>query len=66
MNELAIAYIEYLSKLKSVKLPKMPNFNVAAYNDNEYLSAIDALMLDFDKVNDIKVTEGFFKGDYGS
>ncbi len=66
MNELAIAYIEYLENLKSIKLPKMPKFKISAYTDNEYLSVIDSLMLDFDKVEDLEITETFIKGDYGS
>ena len=66
MNELAIAYIEYLANLKGLKLPKMPKFNTSAYTDNEYLNAIDALMRDYDKVDDVRVTENFIKGDYGS
>jgi len=56
-------YIEYLSNFKELNRPKMPNFDVGAYTDIEYVNAIKEINLDFDKVDDFKVYEKFLKGE---
>ncbi len=63
MNELAMAYIEYIAKLKTVKKPKMPKFDVLAYNDSDYILAIENIMKDYQSVDDFAVYEFFLKGD---
>ena len=47
-----IAYEKYLLKFGVVEKPLMPNFDVFAYTDNEYLSAISDIMNCYDCVDD--------------
>lgn len=62
MIEEVQAYIEYLAKFKQVERVEMPNFDVEAYTDNEYLQAIFDLMKDFDSFIDLDVTINRLKG----
>ncbi len=66
MDKLINEYINYLSKLNEITRPKMPRIITTAYTDNEYLLAIDELMNDFDKIDDLSVTLRFLKERDGS
>ena len=63
MNEEAIAYIEYLSKLKEIKRPAMPIFDVLAYTDNEYLMSIKETEKDFEYIDDYYLSLHHLKGE---
>ena len=63
MNEEVIAYIEYLSKLEEIKRPLMPRIDVSAYTDNEYLTAIDEIIHDFENIADYPLTLRHLKGE---
>ena len=63
MRDEVEAYIEYLKSCGNTIKPTMPNFDLSAYNDNEYIFAIDELMLDFDKVDDLNLTLYHLKGE---
>ena len=56
MLEEIMAYEKYLLKFGVVEKPFMPNFDLFAYTDNEYLSAISDIMLNYDMVDDLGVT----------
>lgn len=56
MNEEINAYIEYLLNFSMVHKPIMPKFNVLAYTDNEYTSAIYNIMKDYSMVEDEYLT----------
>jgi len=59
----AEAYIEYLKNFNYVQKPKMPNFNVFAYTENEYLNAIYSINKDFECINDVELTLKYLKGE---
>lgn len=59
MSELIRKYIEYLSSLKQIDRPKMPKFDLKAYTDSEYTSAINSILADFDVVDDLQTTIKF-------
>ena len=40
MNEFVEAYIEFLLGFNYKELPVMPNFDISAYTDNEYINSI--------------------------
>ena len=63
MNEEAIAYIGYLSKLKEIKRPAMPIFDVLAYTDNEYLMSIKEIEKDFEYIDDYYLSLHHLKGE---
>lgn len=64
MNDLVSAYIEYLSGLKQIKKPKMPTFDVSAYNDIEYKKATQEIVEDFAKLEEDELEYvKFLKGD---
>ncbi|MBE5741028.1 MAG: hypothetical protein E7351_00625 [Clostridiales bacterium] len=63
MNEEINAYVEYIKKIGTVHRPKMPKFDISAYSDNEYLSAIEGLNVDFDAIDDEYLTIRHLKGD---
>lgn len=63
MNEEIIAYEKYLLNFGVVNKPKMPKFDLLAYTDNEYTSAIFELLKDFDLIDDGYLTVERFKGD---
>ena len=63
MNEEIKAYEEYLLNFGMFEKPKMPKFDLLAYTDNEYTSAIFELLKDFDMCDDLYLTVERFKGD---
>ena len=63
MNELAEAYIEYIAKLKTIRKPQMPKFDLSAYNDNNYKRMILNLNQEFDCFDDLNVYLAFLKGE---
>ena len=56
-------YQNYLLNFGVVKKPTMPNFDVSAYTDNEYLSIIFDLLKDFNSFDDEYLTIKHLKGD---
>lgn len=56
-------YEKYLLNFGMVKKPIMPKFDVSAYTDNEYASAIFDILKDFDLIDDEYLTVDRFKGD---
>lgn len=56
-------YIKYLSSFKEMNRPKMPNFDLSAYTDNEYQKVINEINQDFDVVDDFDVYLRFLKGE---
>lgn len=64
MIEEIIAYQNYLLSFGVVEKPPMPKFDVLAYTDNEYLSAIEQLMSDYDFIDDEHVTIKHLKGEW--
>ena len=63
MNEEIKAYEEYLLNFGMVEKPQMPKFDLQAYTENEYTSAIFELLKDFDKIDDEYLIVERFKGD---
>lgn len=63
MDEEINAYIKYLLDFGMVKKPIMPKFDVTAYTDNEYLSAIFQSLRDFDFFDDEYLTVEHLRGD---
>ena len=56
MNKEINAYAEYLLNFGVVKKPPMPNFDVSAYTDNEYLFSISDLNIIYDEIDDEYLT----------
>lgn len=56
MLEEIVAYEKYLLKFGVVERPFMPNFDLFAYTENEYLSAISDILLESDLIDDEGVT----------
>ena len=56
-------YEKYLLNFGVVNKPTMPKFDVSAYTDNEYTSAIFDILKDFDFIDDEYLTVNRFKGD---
>ena len=56
-------YQNYLLNFGVVKKPTMPNFDVSAYTDNEYLLAVFDLQKDFDFVDDDYLVIKHLKGE---
>lgn len=63
MKEEIYEYFDYLLNFNAVEKPSMPKFNVSAYTENEYISAVNDLMLDFEKFDDFETTLKYLKGD---
>lgn len=57
------AYIEFLLSFGEVNKPKMPKFDLTAYTDNEYISAIKEVQTLFDGIDDFQLTIKHLKGD---
>ena len=57
------AYVNYLLNFGMVEKPQMPNFDVRAYNDNEYLSVLNNTTLWFENIDDEYLTIKHLKGD---
>lgn len=62
MNDEIREYIVYLSRFIDIQKPKMPNFEISAYTDNEYVLAIDNIMIDYSKIDDLYLTLEYLKG----
>ena len=56
MLEEIVAYEKYLLKFGVVERPFMPNYDLFAYTENEYLSAISDILLESDLIDDEGVT----------
>lgn len=63
MNEEIMEYVKYLLNFGMVQKPEMPKFDVNAYTDNEYLSAIFESMNAFDLIDDEQLTIKHLKGE---
>jgi len=63
MWEETLAYFDYLFSFNEVQKPKMPKFNVDAYNDNEYIYAIHELQNDYEFIDDFQLTLNYLKGE---
>ncbi len=63
MNEEIEEYEKYLLNFGVVNKPIMPKFDLLAYTDNEYLSAIFDINEVFDFVDDEHLTIMHLKGD---
>ena len=63
MSDEVREYIEYIAKLKEIQKPKMPTFSISAYTDSEYTQAIDAVMKDYENIDDFYLTLQHLKGD---
>lgn len=64
MNKEIEEYEKYLSKFVMVEKPTMPKIDLFAYTDNEYLSVVDELLKDYDKVDDEYLTIAYLKGEW--
>ena len=56
MLEEIVAYEKYLLKFGVVERPFMPNFDLFAYTENEYLSAISDIISETELIDDEGVT----------
>ena len=63
MIDLVEAYIEFLQNFTELERPLMPKFNVSAYTESEYVSAVEYVMRDYERIDDLGITEHFLKGD---
>ena len=64
MQQEIYGYLEYLNNFKELTRPAMPNFDLSAYSDSEYTNAINAVMNDFENVDDINITIERLKGNW--
>lgn len=62
MNEEIEEYIRYLESFNEIKRPILPNYDLSAYTDNEYLNAIENVMNDYESIDDLWVTLDYLKG----
>lgn len=63
MDDEVREYVQYLCRLLEISKPLMPKFDLTAYTDNEYLSAISSVQNDYEAVDDLWLTLEFLKGD---
>ena len=63
MNEIVDAYIKFLLNSRELIRPAMPKFDVSAYTESEYVTAINDVMREYEYIDDLGVTEHFLKGD---
>ena len=63
MIDLVEAYIEFLQNFTELERPLMPKFNVSAYTESEYVSAVEDVLRDYEYIDDLSITEHFLKGD---
>ena len=63
MLEEISAYEQYLLNFRMVNMPKMPNFDISAYTDSKYTSAIFELEKDFIYEESLAVTIAHLKGE---
>lgn len=64
MNDEAREYVAYLSRFSGRPRPAMPKTDATAYTDNEYLFAIQDVIVDFENVNDEYLTIKYLKGEW--
>lgn len=62
MDEQVKAYIEYISNLNECIKPPMPNFDLAAYTENEYIKAVESIENDFAFTDAYDLTIDYLKG----
>ena len=63
MHEEINGYEKYLLSFCVVEKPIMPKFDLSAYTDNEYLSAVHCLMCDYGGIDDEYLTIQHLKGE---
>ena len=63
MNDYVEAYIIFLLNSRELVRPVMPKFNISAYTENEYVTAINEIVKDYEFVDDMEVLEHFLKGE---
>ncbi len=63
MDEQVSEYLKYIASLKEIKRPIMPQFDLSAYNDNEYKAAISEILKDYEGVDDFLITLRYLKGE---
>ena len=63
MSEEIEEYEKYLASFGMVEKPQMPKFDISAYTDNEYLSAVYNLLKDYDQLEDEAITIAYLKGE---
>lgn len=63
MNDYVEAYIEFLQNFQELERPVMPKFDVSAYTESEYVTAINEVVREYEYIDDLGVTEHFLKGD---
>ena len=63
MKKINDAYIKFLLYFNELERPPMPKFDVFAYTESEYVSAIDEIIRDYEFVDDLSITEHFLKGE---
>ena len=63
MKEEIMEYQKYLLNFGVVEKPIMPNFNVFAYTDNEYLSDIYKINEEYDQIDDFYLTLRHLRGE---
>ena len=56
-------YEKYLASFSVVTKPKMPQFDVCAYTDIEYVSLIKELLEDYNKIDDEYLIIAYLKGE---
>ena len=61
MFEIVEAYIKFLLGFNEKQKPLMPKFDIAAYTDNEYLNAINAINSYYENIDDFNSTLQFLK-----
>ena len=52
MFEFIDAYIEFLHGFKELNRPEMPKFDVFAYTESEYVTAINDVMREYEYIDD--------------
>ena len=57
-----LEYMQHLMNFGELEKPKMPDFDVSAYTDSEYLSAIENVNRDYENVDDLDATINYLKG----
>ena len=63
MIDLVEAYIEFLQNFTELERPLIPKFDVTAYTESEYVSAVEDILKDCEYIDDLSITEHFLKGD---
>jgi len=63
MDDEVSEYIAFLSKFVDVDKPRMPKFDLGAYTDNEYLSAMRELNHAYDLIYDEELYNRYLRGE---